>query len=116
MPREPQHPTGKRPTPPTAPPKAGLGLLGEIGASLKSAFPDIARLGAGLAFRTLASKPECVEMMAEAMCSDEEIEWKTLDGKEKRLWKLRARAALIGLDRYVAVNTAAASAPGATKG
>jgi hypothetical protein len=88
----------KRPEPELPGLKAG----GDFLSSLLGGLPNLTRLGGGLALRHLATQDACIETVARAMCDEEEVEYDSLTGKDKRDWKYRARAALVGLDRYLA--------------
>lgn len=80
-------------------------LLAGLIAGLKGQGPGFARFGVGLALRGLAGNKECLDAMASAMAEDEDEDWSKLDGKARRLWRLRARASLVGLDRWIAEAT-----------
>lgn len=81
----------------------GLGdIAAEVFGNIKNAVPSATRFGVGVVLRTLASKKECIDRIAQTMAEDEDQSWNGMPGQERRNWRLRAKAALIGLDRYLA--------------
>lgn len=93
-------PNGRRP-------RLAGGFLSGLLEAASGGLEDAAKVTSFVGSRLLAANARCVNFVARYMVADElgEDEWEHMMSKDRKLYEQRAKAALLGLDRYLRSNS-----------